>query len=117
MHVKKRMSFLDLKERGRNLQMEKNFTQAIGFYLKAYEMRSSQLRQQQSDHIDLDDLLHDIAECYSCMGDEHQVNLFRLKENEMRTRLWYSQDNFDLAQSLDRIELNAKYMGQSSFQY
>jgi hypothetical protein len=52
-HVKKRMSFLDLKERGRNLQMEKNFTHAIGFYLKAYEMRSIQLRQQQKDHINL----------------------------------------------------------------
>jgi hypothetical protein len=41
----------------------------------------------------------------------------KLKEDEMRTRLWYSEDNFELAQSLDRVELNAKCMGQSSFKY
>jgi hypothetical protein len=113
----KLMSFLDLKETGRKLKIENNFTNAIIFYLKAYELRSSQLGKQQSDHIDLVDLLHEIAECYSCMGDEHQVSFFRLKEDEMRTRLWYSEDNFELAQSLDRVELNAKGMGQSSFKY
>jgi len=51
------------------------------------------------------------------MGNEHQAAIFQLKENEMRTRLWYNQDNYDLTQSLDKLEINAKKIGEFSFEF
>ena len=103
----------ELTSSGRDLLILQDFSNALKIFLKAYDI----LSKNTNDHIDLVNLFHYIAECHWRMGNEHQAAMFQLKENEMRTRLWYNQDNYDLTQSLDKLEINAKKMGEFSFEF